>query len=279
MSELSFPIRYYRAYPFDVSLDQPAKGFQGYTEKQMTIPLGQVALVLIHIWNEGFPEGPNLALEHPECAGYLEFTTRSREIIEDRIAPLLEDARRAHMNIVHLVSGPYARKYPQYKVTEALVGPEPDPEPGCIDTGWLEERPDEQYGPGFSAYYPPTADITQPKHRDIPRCVQPHPGEYMASTGHQLNRLLRGLGVWTIVYAGFNTNVCVIHSSGCIWDMRTRNYRCVLLRDCTTSAEQADTVDELRNYHAALRTIEHFMGYTAASEDMRVALAGLAPAE
>ena len=275
MPELSFPIRYYRAYPFGVGLDQPARAFQGHAEKQVAIPLDQVALVLIHIWNEGLPEGPNLALEHPECAGYLEFTTRSREIIENRIAPLLGDARRVGMNIVHLVSGPYARKYPQYRATEALVGPDPDPEPGCIDTQWLEERPDEQYGPGFNAHFPPTTDITQPKHRDIPRCVQPRPGEYMASTGHQLNRLLRGLGVWTIAYAGFKTNVCVIHSSGCIWDMRTRGYRCVLVRDCTTSAEQSDTVDELRNYHAAVRTIEHFMGYTAISDDLRAGLARL----
>lgn len=71
----------------------------------------------------------------------------------------------------------------------------------------------------------------------------------------------------------------MIHSPGCIWDMRTRGYRCVLLRDCTTSSEQADTVDEMRNYHGAIRTIEHFMGYTACSDDVRAALAGLDLAE
>jgi hypothetical protein len=49
----------------------------------------------------------------------------------------------------------------------------------------------------------------------------------------------------------------------------------VLLRDCTTSGEQADTVDEMRNYHAAVRSIEHFMGYTALSDHVRSALASV----
>jgi nicotinamidase-related amidase len=275
MPDIRFPIRYYRAHPYGVGMEKPARAFQGHVEKTVEMPLGELALVLVHLWNEGFPEGPNLALEHPECAGYLEFTSRSREIVEGRIVPLLADARRAGAHVVHLVSGPYARKYPQYRATESMVGPDPAPEPGCPKPQWLTDRNEEQYGPGFNTHYPPTTDIGSPKHRDIPLCVQPLPGEYMASTGRQLNRLLRGLGVWTILYAGFNTNICVIHSSGCIWDMRLRGYRPVLLRDCTTSGEQADTVDEMRNYHAAVRSIEHFMGYTALSDHVRSALASV----
>jgi nicotinamidase-related amidase len=269
MSELTFPVRYYRIHPYGVGMAQPAKAFLGYAEKRITVPLAEAALVLVHHWNEGFPEGLSPWLEHPECNGYLEYVTRARPIIEEHVVPLLADARRAGLTVVHLVSGPYAEKYPQYQATKELAGPEPEPEPGSVRTDWMRERAEECYGPGFWEHHPPTTDTSQPRHRDIPECVRPLPDEIMAANGRQLNRVLRERGIWTLLYTGFLTNVCLTHSPGAMIDMINRGYRCVVLRDCTTSGEQADTVDEMLNYRAAIRYFEYTLAYSALSKEVR----------
>ncbi|MCC6442656.1 MAG: cysteine hydrolase family protein [Armatimonadetes bacterium] len=266
--EITFPVRFYRIHPFGVEMEKPAKAMRGYDTKEITIPASEVALIMMHLWNEGFPEGLNPALEHPECNGYLEYMNRARPIIEEKIVPLSEAARKAGMPMIHVTGGAYAETYPQYRLVKEMVGPEPPAEPGCIRTDWGRERAEECYGPGFWERHPPTTDTSRPAYRDIPECAKPRPCDYMVATGHQLNRLCRGLGVWTLLYTGFLTNVCVLHSAGGMLDMIGRGYRTVILRDCTTGGEQADTVDDMVNTRMAIRYIEYTNGYSAESGDI-----------
>jgi nicotinamidase-related amidase len=271
MRSLTVSLRYYRIHPYGAGMEQPAKGHLGYATKEVTLAPEETALILMHLWNEGFPEGPDPRREHPESCGYLEYLPRARPIIEERIVPLAQAAREAGLRIIHLCGGPYAEKYSQYRFTKELAGPEPDRGPGSVNTSWTRERAEECYGPGFWENHPPTTDINQPVHRDIPECAQPLPGDWMAMTGHQLNRLCRALGVWNLFYTGFLTNVCVMHSSGGMLDMISRGYRCVILRDCTTGGEQADTIDEQFNTRAAIRYLEYTQGYSAEYGDLLAA--------
>jgi nicotinamidase-related amidase len=98
--------------------------------------------------------------------------------------------------------------------------------------------------------------------------VRPQPQDLVVTHGTQLNRLLRDMGIWNLIYAGFATDLCLMDVPGAMKEMALRfNYRCILLRDCTTTVEQPDTVGDLLRTRLAVRQAEYTVGYSATSGD------------
>ncbi|MBM3190136.1 MAG: cysteine hydrolase [Chloroflexi bacterium] len=63
---------------------------------------------------------------------------------------------------------------------------------------------------------------------------------------------------------GFAANACL---QGTLTDALYRNYRIVLLRDCTAAMEYHDTIEEQAITKYVIRFVEAFLGYTATSAD------------
>jgi ureidoacrylate peracid hydrolase len=65
------------------------------------------------------------------------------------------------------------------------------------------------------------------------------------------------------VVVGFAANACVL---GTLTDPLYRNYRIILLRDCTAAMEYRDTLEDQTITRYVIRHVEAFLGYTATSE-------------
>ena len=79
-----------------------------------------------------------------------------------------------------------------------------------------------------------------------------------------LETLLRNLQIKNLVVVGFAANACL---QGTLTDALYRNYRIILLRDCTAAMEYRDTIEDQAITKYVVRFVEAFLGYTTTSAD------------
>jgi ureidoacrylate peracid hydrolase len=83
-----------------------------------------------------------------------------------------------------------------------------------------------------------------------------------------LDSMLRARGINTLMFTGATTSICV---ESTVRDATFRDYRCIVLRDCTTELIGADAPRS--NHEASLLAIELLFGWTAESDAVIEALA------
>ena len=88
----------------------------------------------------------------------------------------------------------------------------------------------------------------------------------------ELDAILRGLGIRSLVFTGCTTSVCV---ESTLRDAMHYDYRCVLLEDCT--AERIGHGLARSNHEASLLVIERVFGWVSDSSALLAALAAAAP--
>jgi ureidoacrylate peracid hydrolase len=104
---------------------------------------------------------------------------------------------------------------------------------------------------------PQPGDVVVSKHR------------YSAFFGTALDSILRARGIDTLIFTGATTSICV---ESTVRDATFRDYRCIVLRDCTTELIAADAPRS--NHEASLLAIELLFGWTAESDALIGALSG-----
>ena len=236
MKTLALHARYYDMLPV---------GHQkGYCTERLELPLEQTAFFPVDVYGLGYSEGePRPAREPLWFPGSFDV---ERRIIQERIAPCLAAARQAGVPVVYvnnsnpLVRGELSEFGAVLRRTHGLTDAE----------RWHPEQPEEF---GFS------------------RCVAPQPGDYMCKKlvysgffDTPTDTLLRNLGIKNLVAVGFATNAC-LHAT--LTDAMYRNYRAILLRDCTAGMECDDTYRAMALTQAFLRFIETHVGYTSTSQE------------
>jgi nicotinamidase-related amidase len=252
----------------------PSVEDEGLVERTLELEVRRTALVSVHCWNVGEPDGPYPIEEGTRCPGTpADWVAIAHGIIRDRIRPVVQAARLSEMPVFHLAQSGYARKYPQYAAIAAdpdLQEPEGLKVEGCVRRRDPRAKWDDQYGPEF----PGPVWVTHPDTFDIAKNVRPIDNEPVFLTGVQLNGLCRRNDIDTLIYVGFMADLCLVNISGAIREMTNRfGYRCIVLRDCTTAYEYADTVNGQWMTRTAIRSIEADGGYSATSDAFIAALA------
>jgi ureidoacrylate peracid hydrolase len=102
---------------------------------------------------------------------------------------------------------------------------------------------------------PKPGDVVISKHR------------YSAFFETQLDSVLRTRGISTLIFAGATTSICV---ESTVRDATFRDYRCIVLRDCTQELIGFELPRS--NHEATLLAIEVLFGWTADSSDVIAAL-------
>jgi len=102
---------------------------------------------------------------------------------------------------------------------------------------------------------PDPNDLVVPKHR------------YSGFFETALDSILRGKGIRSLIVTGCTTSVCV---DSTIRDAMFRDYRCLLVEDCT--GEPIGAGNERGNHEASLLTIELLMGWITQSDRLVAAL-------
>src|SRR5688500_16599313 len=82
----------------------PAADPRGLVTDTWTLDLERTALIELHCWNIGFPDGPPVPPDYWVFMGSLQTHERMVPIVRDVIAPLLAAGRRVGMPVVHVQS-------------------------------------------------------------------------------------------------------------------------------------------------------------------------------
>ncbi|MBM4029129.1 MAG: cysteine hydrolase [Planctomycetes bacterium] len=233
--ELRFPGRYYRMYP--------PEEYLGHAEEMLCLPMAHTAFMLVDVYGLGYSPG------EPEpqrpALFYRGSTEVERRMMVEHIKPALEAARKIKMPIIY-VNNANQMVAMQHSEFGAIL----------VRTHGLtvEERWE-----------------TDPVEFRFSKLVEPKPGEYLVRkqmfSGFFetcLETLLRNLQIKNLVVVGFAANACL---QGTLTDALYRNYRIVLLRDCTAAMEYHDTIEEQAITKYVIRFVEAFLGYTATSAD------------
>jgi nicotinamidase-related amidase len=236
MKTLSLNARYYDMLPIGAQ--------RGYCDEHLELPLANTAFFPIDIYGRGYSEGePRPEREPLWFPGSFEV---EREMMHDRIAPCLVAARRIGMPVIYVNNS-----NPPVRADLSEFGAVLRRTHGLTDAErWHTEQ---------------VAEF------EFSRCVAPQPGDYMCKkviySGFfetNTDMLLRNLGIKNLVAVGFATNACV-HTT--LTEAMYRNYRVILLRDCTAGMECDDTYQDLALTRAFVRFVETHVGFTATSQD------------
>ena len=182
--------------------------------------------------------------------------------VEEGIAPALAAARTVGMRVVFIhndfslvdESGSIKREIHGTRWGDALAAARPSP---------ASRTP---YKPNYSPSIQPL-----PHEPDFPK------REWSAFHETHVDYHLRCYDIKNLVAVGFSQRACLYQTlAGAV----EHNYRVVMLRDCTHSAEYPDTVDPnlpeggwLRK--VMMRNFEHIIGYTSTSSDFVAACESL----
>ena len=268
---LALPLWYYRQYPSDFRLGEDAtRGILGWGQRACRIPQDQMALVLMHFWNVGFPGGPKWSTESPfaKRREAQEYVGRCVMQFTRTMPPILAAAREAGMIVIHVASGEdYARTYPQYEATCAEVDLEPPEKlPGAVrpeetDIPTAEER----FGPGYA---PGAAD----EPYDFPPGIRPESNDLVCVYTHQLNSILRRRRIWCLTYCGFAINWCLWHSPCGMVDMQRLGYTSGCIKQGVVAVESRESVGTRANHAYAMWKTAHMFGFVVDDHDFITAL-------
>lgn len=263
-------------------MTSPPHEREGYHEDLVDLDPKRIGILAMHCWNVGEPDAPYPYSDDTTDAAMATWVPRASKITNERIAPLIEAARNAGVWVCHSAPESYGKRYPQHREGIDELGEEAlGPGPGLRHAGGsvrrfsLRERYAKSYGPSF----PGGVWETHPDSFDIARSVRPSAEDGVIITTQQLDHLCRKRGIDTLLFVGFMTDYCVMSSPGGIQDMCGLGYRCILLRDCTTAHEYADTIATGSMTKAAIRRVEYAYGWSAHSRDVVAACEALSAAD
>ena len=252
---LSIKPRYYR-WHVDPGVEWREKN-TGYATLDWKIPLAQTALVLVDVWQRHYIK---------------ETEDRAEVIINDKFIPLLAASRKAGLTIIHAPGSVAAKKHPNWVnlLSAKEITPKRD--------NWPPAEFLNLSGP-YESYRRPV-EPKEAERQALPPLtfhpkVVPVGQEPVVAYGEELHRYCKKHGILFLIYAGFNTNACILDKDYGTLKMSYRGYKAILLRDCTTGMESKDSQATLAQTNGAILLLEMFGQYSLVSEELIAGLPGL----
>ncbi len=245
--------RYYR-WHVDPGVDWVETNTE-YAHLDWEIPLNQAALVLVDVW-----EGHYLS----DCEARID------EITEKHLAPLLTCARQAGLPVIHAPS-PDTAKCQHGWVRLAPKNPLRETDPEWPPSDFVRKESDyADYARPFELRDRELDEMRT--DRGIHAMAQPQDDEAVVANGEELHLYCKQQGILFLLYAGFNTNCCVLLRDYGTLAMRDRVYEVILVRDCTTGMESYESQAQLTQTNGTVLFLEMFRAYSVTSDEV---IAGL----
>ena len=221
----------------------------GYATLDWAIPISQTALVLVDVWQRHY-------LKDTEA--------RAEAIITNKLAPLLNTCRKAGLTIIHAPSPVVAKQFPNWtKLNNHSENTKLNDWPPAEFTNLRGEyevyrRPKE----------PREAERQKIAQHQIHTRAWPLEHEPVIANGEELHLYCKQKGILFLLFAGFNTNACILSRDYGAMQMRNRGYEVILIRDCTTGMESKETQPTLSQTNGAILMLEMFGHYSIVSEEI-----------
>jgi nicotinamidase-related amidase len=220
------------------------------------IPVSHTALVLVDVWQRHY-------IKDTEA--------RAEKIINTTLLPMLVSLRKAGVTIIHAPSPEVAVTHSNWVriQTKEQVFPAPDEWP---PVEFLSSK--GPYEPFAMPYEPMEEERLKMAPLTFHPKVVPLNGEPVVATGEELHQYCKKNKILFLLYAGFNTNACIINRDYGTIRMRNRGYRIILVRDCTTGMESRETQPTLAQTKGTILNLEMFACFTVGSGDLIAGLPG-----
>ena len=221
----------------------------GYAELDWELPLSQTALVLVDVWDRHY-------LKDTEA--------RAEIIIREKLVPLVDNCRKSGLQIIHSPSPELAKDEPKWvKIPIQSLK-------------HLDDWPPYEFR-SKSGVYKAYAKPFEPREEEVAKhvadlklhpLIQPEGSDVVIATGEELHQYCKQKGVMFLLYAGFNTNACILLRDYGTLRMSERGYDVIIIRDCGTGMESFETQDELWQTQGTILFLEMFGRYSVTSEDI-----------
>lgn len=236
-----------RAQPFKnapdwIAVDVPAD-----------FPVKQTAIVICDMWDNHWCKG---------AAGRVEILAR-------RMAPVIEQARAAGVQIIHAPSEvmDFYKDYPQRQAMLHLAKINPpaalaldDPPLPIDDSGGGCDTPDKFY----KAWTRENA------------LVPIAPSDRISDSGAEIYSFIRGRGIGNLLVMGVHANMCILKRSFAIRQMTKWGIRCALVRDLTDAMYNPKDRPFVSHEKGTELVIEHIEKYWCPSLTSAQLLSALA---
>jgi ureidoacrylate peracid hydrolase len=231
--KLRVPVRHYCRYPFE----NPT----GLVEGEEELDVENTVLLVVDVYGPGFDEGSPIPETPPLFLRRLH--GMQSEIVRNGIRPAIDAARAAGVPVVYVENDWKPASWPGSEFAEL-----------CRRTEVPDNFDDVYVGTPYNHY----SDVIAPLPTDIMVQKTMYDGFFETT----LDTVLRNLGAKNLVCVGFTADICLLNT---VIGAMYRNYRVVVLRDCTLAAEFEDTVDGLDMTRMAIRYYEAMVGFTSTS--------------
>ncbi len=251
---LSVHPRYYRWY-VDPGIEWLETNTD-YATLNWNIPVSQAALVLVDVWQRHY-------IKDTEA--------RAETIINNNLVPLIAACRRSGLQVIHAPSPPVAKLHPNWV---KLV---PASEMNTKHDSWPPAAFRSLSG-SYQQYNRPK-EPREAERQSLPPLtfhpkIVPAGKEAVVATGEELHRYCKQQGILFLLFAGFNTNACILSRDYGTLRMSNRGYQVMLVRDCTTGMESKYTQANLSQTTGAILLLEMFGQYSVASDEIINGLPG-----
>jgi ureidoacrylate peracid hydrolase len=233
METLKLTGRYYRQYPPGAHL--------GHATDDLDLNLDDTAFLLIDVYGKGYDEDGDIG-DVPNL--YSAAVENNRSIVVDHIRPSKDAAKSLGLPII------YVTNYLAPSTNEGTEWRNMSIRTCGVDV--LESWPEPNDILAFS-------DVIAPGEGEYLIKKQMYSGFFET----HLDSLLRSLGVRNLVVVGFDLRICL---GTTVTEAMYRNYRVVVLRDCTSTSEYPETEEDRWANWFGIRFIEANVGYTSTSE-------------
>ncbi|NKB67397.1 MAG: isochorismatase family protein [Candidatus Latescibacteria bacterium] len=241
--------RYYRALP----IDDP-----GLEEVQFNLDLQHTALVGMHCWNIGCPDGPGVDRRFCVGMGWPQSTAEAGRIMAEVMRPAMDLARRVDLPVCHVETDWMDAQYPE-----------------------IPSRRDPQVKPQLSAQQQALLDRAHGKnymtdsplaHMRRAEIIAPQGDEPLVFYTDVFDEYLKARQIDTLIYMGFATDMCILGAEGGARPMLGKGYRCILMRDATVGVETPESFPQRLATRYATHLFEWSVGYSTTFADFKAAL-------
>jgi hypothetical protein len=223
----------------------------------------------MHAWDFGTRE------QYPGWHRAVEYIPRADDICRNVLPRLLETVRRSGMRLFHIaVPGDYLNKYPGYRTTLELAGPESIRPQSAASDPVLETLRRFKADRAFPGAHNQD-DIARGFARlDFPAGATPADDEPIATTEEQLFSLCEKYGVNHLIYAGFAINGCLLASPCGMIDMSRRGILCSAIRQAVTAIENKETARTESAKELGLWFVSIISGFVYDADDLMDGISG-----
>jgi ureidoacrylate peracid hydrolase len=248
MTELTLPCRYFRRYP-------PGQ-YLGYAEEDLQLDLARTVFLVVDVYGLGYSAEDAETPDKPTMVSAAS-VGNEQEVVLNHLVPALCKAREIGLPVVYLSNSAPRVCLDRYEFAlQRKRNAEHD-----FETIFAEENVDpREYRYGHSAFIKFSRPVAPQGDEPFIRKIV-----YSGFFETRLDALLRHRGIDTLVCVGFSASECLL---GTMIDALHRNYRVILLRDCTLATE---TIPEEEATLAFTRRMilwmETYLGWSATSQD------------